>query len=451
MKFLKKFKNVLFFFSLLLVFLVSACEISSEDQTLLDEAKANREKNKENSIAKGEIYSAMKDFYLWRDEIPKMDTTDATDIQTFYYNMLYRSLDHWSFILNKTEYDNMMNATYYGHGFGTELDANGDIRISYVFDKTQSFNKGLKRGWKIESVNGIVPLSLGHLDELLGESTLGISNSFRFEKEDGSIVSIKLTKEEVTMNTILDYRTFVKGSKTIGYVAVQSFMGDSLAVATEYANVFSYFNKQGISELIIDLRYNTGGQTEYAELLGNIILGKFRGEYVYSEIVFNDYVNDYMKSQGPTVSHFASNANSLNKELSRIFFLTSASTASASELLISCLSPYVETHLIGSRTAGKRVGMIPLQMKKSDNILVPIMFEWMNSKREKIKYTGIPVEEQEFDDLMHVLGDENEACLAQALNFIQYGSYLNKKKSASEFDYSYKRNLKGYRAYLNAF
>ena len=137
-------------------------------------------------------------------------------------------------------------------------------------------------------------------------------------------------------------------------------------------NAFLAFKNENITDLIIDLRYNGGGSVRTATYLGAMITGQF-SEQVFSKQVWNEKVlasvtPEYFINRFPNQINngmITENINSVN--LSTIYFIVSGSSASASELVINSLRPYVDVKLVGTRTVGKQEGSITLY--DADNLI----------------------------------------------------------------------------------
>jgi carboxyl-terminal processing protease len=401
-----------------------------------------------NMHVRGEMLSYMKHEYLWYDKIPvTTDTLKNVSPEDFFYSLLYTSLDQWSFIVSKKEYSDLMNGIYLGHGISFYVDNYGNFRIAFVFKNTTAYTKGIKRGWIVKKVNGIVPLSLNHFDELLGSTESFVTNNFEFLKPDGTSINILLTKESVTMNSVLAYNIVNVGNKKVGYIAVETFLGDIL---NEFNDVFLKFKNAGINELVIDLRYNGGGSLDASGHLANLVAGAAYSGSTFCKLYFNNLIDKLYTDQEKTIK-IGFESQTINPGLERVFFITSSATASASETLIKGLEPFFETYVIGNRTHGKPVGMYNIELSTGDYILMPITFEWKNSLVQSCPYTGIPVNFQEFDDFTHELGDTSELCLKQAIHYIINSKFDVRKKSMPVDEPEFQNHLKGFRAEIGAY
>jgi C-terminal processing protease CtpA/Prc len=402
-----------------------------------------------NMHIRGEIYSFMTEAYLWYDKIPRTtDTLKNAKPEDFFYKMLYTSLDKWSFIVNVSDFENLMKGVYYGHGISISLDQFGNFRVGFVYNSTRAYKEGIDRGWIIKRVNGKTPLNFDHLDELLGSDSTSVTNQFEFLAPDGTTKYISLTKEMVNTNSILTYKVIEFGAKKVGYIAVESFFGDN--IDDEFNTVFSIFKSSQINELVIDLRYNGGGSLDASLNMASLICGNSYLGSTFCRLQYNNQINSYI-SDTSKVFNIAKKVQSLNNKLSRVFFLTSQQTASASENLIKGLQPFLNTYLIGTRTDGKPVGMNPIQLTTGNYVLVPIMFEWKNQLLESAPYTGIPVDFEEFDDLSHQFGDTSELCLKQAIHFIKNGKFDSRTKNSTAYNSNYEKHWRGIRSEVGAY
>ena len=206
------------------------------------------------------------------------------------------------------------------------------------------------------------------------------------------------------------------GAGKVGYMVYTSFLGDVKTIKNRFATVFSNFASEGINDLIIDLRYNSGGYVELQNELSNYLVPASGGNGLMIKQRFNDKYSDMMD----TTINFSKKGN---LELNRVFFITSKNSASASELLINSLQPYMETKLVGKPTHGKAVGYFNIGV--GDWYIFPVSFRSVNKDNVGNYFNGLPVEANVNDGLDRNWGDVEEACLASALHYISTGSYSN--------------------------
>ena len=187
----------------------------------------------------------------------------------------------------------------------------------------------------------------------------------------------------------------------------------------EVEESMAYFEDHQIQELIIDLRYNGGGSVDVAEQIMNYLIpAEFSGQLMYTN-TFNE--------NRSTLNDKRLFNKTGNLQLERLIFITSRGSASSSELIINCLSPYIEVVLIGDNTYGKPVGAFPLSgfykpLKEHNIELVPITFAIANAEGKAEYFDGFPADFPVEDDPSRNWGDLEEKRLKAALEFISNGT-----------------------------
>ena len=382
---------------------------------LLFNTSCKKDKQPEDITTNEVIYSLMNQYYLWYQYIPQKISTYNTDPTDFLNSLLYTTIDRWSFILTNAEYNDLMVVGQYaGHGFGYQPDIYENVRISFIFKNTNAYKAGIRRGWKIDSINS-QPVNIGNIDNLIGPNTLGITNIISFQTPDSQYITISLNKQEVQENMVLATDTYHIDNDIVGYLGFYSFLGNA---QQELDSAFQTFASDKIQDLVVDLRYNGGGDLTICQHLSGLLAGQLHGNNTFVTILCNS------KNQGlDTTYHIPSVANSL--ALKRIFFITSGATASASEAIIYGLKPYISNiYIIGSTTDGKPVGESVFNLSQYGYYVAPIVFNLSNPQYGTWNYFGgLTPNKEEIDDLMHDFTDVNEKCLHQALYFIANGSF----------------------------
>jgi carboxyl-terminal processing protease len=365
------------------------------------------------------VKNIMDEWYLWYDKMPTVNVDSFTNPQDLVDALKYKTLDRWSFIITEDEYNQyLVEGTYYGHGMDYAFGTDNKLRATLVYKSSEQYKAGVRRGWIIKKINETVPTS-NNIKNLWGENKAGIQNTFQFTRPGNTDTIISFTKTLVKMDMIIENDTLHVGNKIVGYIVLKGFISDA---EQEVANVFSTFKQQGVTDLIVDLRYNGGGWIDDAAKMGALITGANAENGVICKLIHNDkkIAENFDVTMEP-------NANALN--LNRVFFITSRATASASELLINGMKPFIDVKIIGSATDGKPVGMYKQDLKEFKYVFFPIMFKTVNKNDEGDYYNGIPVDKETIDDITHDFGDRNEACLFQALHYIEKGSFAATVKS----------------------
>jgi C-terminal processing protease CtpA/Prc len=373
------------------------------------------------------IVETMREWYFWNGRIPAtVDLTKFSTNEELLDGIIFKPLDRFSYLTTQEAFNNSFVGRSAGHGFGFAFTSDERLFISFVFDEAPAGKDGWKRGWEIIQINGKpiaeYRLASGGYDFKLGGPDPGISNSFTFRLPDGTTTTRTNVKAEFQSNSVLDRRVLEVGGKKVGYWAYQSFRATAGLTPTRSAEVQSsmeFFQNQGIQELIIDLRYNGGGSVAVAEQISNYLIQSANS----GKLMYTNKLND-LKSSNNTSVNF-SKIGSLN--LSRIIFITSRGSASASELVINNLTPYTQVVIIGDNTFGKPVGSFPLarynRVLQTNNVeLVPITFATANAQGKAEYFDGFPADFRVGDSPQFPWGDQRDLRLAAALQYIQTGN-----------------------------
>ncbi len=361
------------------------------------------------------IEAAMHHWYLWNDELVNVDY-ELYETPQDYVDALTVSRDKWSFVDKAGEVNqHFEEGKDFGYGFylgwDSETYTSGvtTLRVMFVYNKAKAYQAGIRRGWTLLKIDGI-PVDKVNFDNFF--SLEPGSMKFTFKNHEAQTVEITLTKENYNMNAVLHSSTYEIDNKTVGYVVYQSFLGYS---ENELLNTMDNFKAKNIDELIVDLRYNTGGYITLAQDFANIITTSDAIGKVFFEMKHNKERSE----ENDETYLFSQNARNLN--LKRVFFITNDYSASASELLINGLTPHMGVYQIGGRTHGKPVAMYGFQFQ--DWVFYPVTAKSVNADGYGDYFNGIGPDKSIFDEYHYDWGDENEPALSEALHYIQYGSF----------------------------
>lgn len=328
------------------------------------------------------IWKTLNDFYLWQEEVPSLDDTYSPsgtkyreliepypEPEAFFESLKYED-DKFSDILsNYEDIENSIKGINANNGlkfilsrYGSE-DAVMGI-VTYILEESDATSKDIKRGDMFTGVDG-KSLNINNYSELLFGDNL--SYTLNMADLNGNLLSpngknITLTKtEKFQSNPIQISKIIEEGQTKVGYLMYNQF---AQGFDDDLNEVFSNFKSEQINELILDLRYNGGGLVQSAVNLAGMITGQFSGE-IFGKYLWNKKVMSVLNSNPETYANnlrinFTSQlregetVNSLN--LNKVYIITTGRSASASELVINGLTPYIDVIQVGDNTYGKNVG-----------------------------------------------------------------------------------------------
>ena len=315
-----------------------------------------------------------------------------------------------------------------GFGFRLSLDsAQQRLFIAEAFESAPALAAGIDRGTEILAIG----TSAGNLrtiaailnaegeagiNNAIGPSTAGTTRVFRISNAAG-IRDVSVTKmdyELLPVSTRYGSRIIDDGGRRVGYLNLRTFISSADPALRE---AFATFRAQGITDFIVDLRYNGGGLVSIAELMGDLMGGNRAGSDVLSYTTFRP-----SKAAHNETRFFQPQAQSVVPN--RIAFIGTGGTASASELVINAFIPYLGNRaaLVGTNTYGKPVGQIALDRTQCDDRLRVIAFATQNRDRQGDYFSGLANTVQAScrasDDLAFPLGDPRESSVARALDFL---------------------------------
>ncbi|WP_207426035.1 S41 family peptidase [Pedobacter sp. SYSU D00535] len=480
-----------FFYSILLLTVLSGCKDESDvepepEPPVITPAGTRTE------LIKDSIFLYAKQVYLWNESLPSYQEFNPRRYNTFpdeisnYHKELYDITQYkinpatgrpyeyisptadypkYSYITDNTS-DNPPRTTQaplisevtlegVGTDFGIALSAVGttssyQVYIRYVNQGSPADKAFLARGDLLTEING---RTLGgnfssdqnYINNAFDQSSIRLAG----RKPNGSTFIRTLTKMTYTSSPVFKDTVVERSGKKVGYIAFARFSNPSNA--TEPLNrSFARFASRGITDLVVDLRYNGGGYVSTAEHMSNLIAPSS----VNGNVMFTEYFNETMRSgqatilrnqpllnasgnpqysNGKLVTYFdidysvAENTYRFQKKgnlngINNVVFIITGNTASASELVINVLKPYMNVKLVGSTSYGKPVGFFPITIDRYD--VYYSMFESRNSRGEGGYYEGFAPDSQAADDVTRDFGDPQEASFATALNYILTGSLV---------------------------
>jgi C-terminal processing protease CtpA/Prc len=405
------------------------------------------------------IWGGMHDYYLWVDQVPNLSSSkynnqdtlnrflnQYSDPEKLFYDLLYKykEIDKWSFISNSLKsVEDWISGTSKTTGIdfmlariGTSNNVFGFVR--YVIKGSPADLAGVKRGdlfLKVDdqqiTVSNYQTLLLAKDSYKLTFATI-TNGTIAANNKSVSLQGIEMQENPILLDTVYQ----VNGAN-VGYLVYNQFNSD---FDLQLNNVFKKFKDQGVTKLILDLRYNGGGAVESAIYLASMIYSTdktklfIKSSYnqllqnyfvkTYGAAALNDYFTDKIQKTDKTAE---APINSLG--INDLYVITSDNTASASELLINGLKPYINVKEIGIETVGKYVGSTTLQDMDSTGkvnpndpwVMQPIVVKIANSQGVTDYVNGLTPDIRAEEDIANLLpfGDPNETLLQASLNYIK--------------------------------
>ncbi len=365
------------------------------------------------------VDDAMRDYYLYYDQVPVVDLEAYASPEDLLEDLTVNPPDRFSFITDSQQFTNLFQeeGTRFGLGFRLVRNAADNVRVAQVDAASPADLAGIRRGDRVLEANG-EPISAIDSNaayvEVFGTDTLGeeVTVTLTLENADGELTTATASTDEypafsAPSSSVLRSET----NPTVGYIVFDEFLEGA---AREVAEYLSAFNEEGVQEVIIDLRYNTGGLVDEALITGSQLGGKAVAGQVAERILFNDkYAAQYDQDLlFPPVD--------TTIELPRVIFLTTERSASSAESLINTLKPYKEVVVIGTdKTLGKATAF--RANPRCDKLLFAVDSTAVNSVGESVEF-GIPPDCLVRDTAEHELGDPRESMLDAALRYVVEGS-----------------------------
>jgi C-terminal processing protease CtpA/Prc len=358
------------------------------------------------------VRDTMSDIYYWYREIPDLDPVSFDSPQAYLEAVRYRPLDaSFSYITDRASNDAFFSASQFiGLGLSTAVEGL-TMRVTEVYPESPALEANLSRGDRIVEIDGRRVSALiesGEIGGAFGPSDVGYTVEMLVERA-GQQFRTSGSKRLVTIPTVSRTQVFQVGSRTVGYVYFRNFVEPSYE-ALDIA--FAELRERGVNELVLDLRYNGGGLVGVAQFLASLIGGARTDGQLFAEY----FHNDKRVALNRTL-RFVPQLNALG--LDRLVVITTRSSASASELIINSLRPFISVVVIGARTYGKPVGQYGINF--CDKVLAPVAFTLKNADGEGDFFGGFAPTCPAADDLEHQLGDPSEVSLNEALHFVDSG------------------------------
>lgn len=384
------------------------------------------------------VYRTLAENYLWSSQMAPLETTDPSMSPERYFETLRYRADRSVAVADDIYGDRFSALKYAGPAtrggesfsdtkktdFGFEVryftgsDGIRFCQILYVLPGSPAERAGIRRGDRFNGIDeSTMPMSRSVYSSLMAAQRVTLRFNYP-QKRD-----VTLEKGEYYDTPVL-YRAVFETSPRTGYLVFNHFTpGEGDRFLNELDDAFRYFREQGIAHLVLDLRYNGGGELTVARRLASLIA---RREMLGQVLVYKEYNRCFGNPAAFEAERFLTEGEigAYNADVRRLCVITSENTASASELIIHGLKPYYGEDLIviGETTVGKNVGGVEITDSRYEWEVHPITVRIYDRDKVSGYETGIVPELPELAEATYdrpdigALGDaENDPLLRRAL------------------------------------
>ena len=403
--------------------------------------------------AKKFVHDILLSYYYWNTDVPQNVCYTSSVPVEYFFNSLLVAKDRWSWMETGEEYASDELGTMYGT-YGASLGQplkyydDYDVKVRYVYPGSPFDKAGVTRGWTIEYINGKSKdelINSGKFEEVFYDPPTTTPQTFVFRDLEGKAREIKITAATTLnirpglMTRIFDFKDWPGLNEPVGYFLYMGFQAGRDAsgkpMIDDIKEAMGLFRLAGVKKLILDLRYNGGGDSRASDTLVNYIAPVSAVGKPYTKRVHNSNLSKYDNAYNVT-RIMDEVGNDISLDLDRLYVITGHGCASASEMVINGLKPLMNVEQVGDTTYGKPNGMYVFlypddyinqyendDYSKLEYAFLPICFYNCNGNGQTIPDDGLkPVDGLRPDDLYHDFGPEEDniaACLYHIVN----GSY----------------------------
>lgn len=361
----------------------------------------------------------LADIYLWNTEIVDVNPAYYALAPAYFDALLVKSRDRFSYSMPQAAaFSQLQEGRETGFGVRWGWSA-GRIFACYV-DPNSPAAPFIARGSEITAINGrtVAGMPTDTLFNLLYPEEEGVATDM-IVRPPGMIVTqaVTLHSAPFAITTVASPVIIpLAGGSKAGYLLFNDHL---LTAEAQLVTAMTYFRQQGVTEVVLDLRYNGGGYLFIAQELASMIGGAAVAGNIFEKLIFNSNHPEMTNDRDNTL-HFSSEdrsgASLPQLGLQRLFVLTGPSTCSASESIINGLIPFIPVVRIGSTTCGKPYGF--RQTNFAEQAYFALQFEGVNANGHDDYMDGFTPTCQVVDDLTYPLGDAREARLGAALYYM---------------------------------
>ena len=378
--------------------------------------------------------SVLNEWYLFPETLPTSLSPAAYTTVNDYIDALTATArsqgrDRYFTYVTSIQEENAYFSSGATAGFGVRLSYQGTrLFVIEAFESAPALTAGIDRGTEIVGIGTdssnirlvsdiIAAQGSAGVSSALGPNTVGTSRVLRITDATGTR-NVTVAKAEYEVRP-LSSRYGVKiidngGGQRVGYINMRTFISTA---DNQLRTAFSDFRAQGITNFVIDFRYNGGGLVSTAELMGDLLGGNRSSSDIFSVTRFRA-----SKASQNETRRFTPQSQSVSPV--KIAFISTNATASASELVTASFAPFLVANaaLIGSNSYGKPVGQIGLDLTACDDRIRVVAFAKENAAGQGDYFSGLAGTMRTTcaatDDITRPLGDPQEASLRTALDFV---------------------------------
>jgi carboxyl-terminal processing protease len=377
----------------------------------------------------------LREWYLFPETLPaSLDPSPYTTVSDYIDALTAtaraQGRDRYFTYLTSIAQEDAFNTSGSSAGFGIRLSYDtvaNRVFVMEAFEGAPALAAGIDRGTEILAIGTSASdmKSVGSLlaaggaqavSDALGPSTAGTTRTLRIADASGTR-DVTVTKADYDLSPLSSRygaQIIVDGGRKVGYINLRTFI---LSANDQLTSAMAQFQAQGITDIIVDMRYNGGGLISVADHFGDLLGRNRNTSDVFERLAFRPE-----KASNNSTHTFAPQTQSIAP--TRIAFIGTKATASASELMISAMLPYMHANeaLVGANTYGKPVGQIAVDNAPCDDRFRIIAFAVQNANGLSDYFSGIASKMEATcsagDDLSRPLGDPQEASIRAALDYI---------------------------------
>ncbi len=371
----------------------------------------------------------LNDVYLFYRDIVAVDPNAYPTPEAYFNALIVTSKDRFSFVEPQSVADAFFNAgADVGYGAVFKLDTANRLRIGFVDAGGPLALQNVARGAEITAINGtaVPALTTAQLNAALFPTSVGVSLSLTVLDANQSaargltVSSASVVEDPVPLAQVIPADAGPSSPK-VGYL----LFNDQIATSeSELVGAIAGFQAAGVSDVVIDLRYNGGGYLYIASELAYMLGGnRVSPNAVFEKLTFNDKHPEKTNNPANTVPFYSTTTAGQplpTLDLPRVFVITAPGTCSASESVINGLTPFVSVIRIGGTTCGKPYGFI--QTNNCGNAYFAIQFQGVNNAGFGDYTNGFAPTCVVADDFTRALGDRNEGRLSATLAYSRTGA-----------------------------